>query len=114
MLLEAKPVLYQAKDGRVFYLGESITKIERDVPGHFAPSCILVDLDGGTSLKETAYSIQNLAKGQIILASPPGPTIDSNWKDQMSYYLIFVLRNWESDEFWAARSAALLLSLRKC
>src|SRR3954464_9567052 len=84
MLLEAKPFLYQTKDGLVFYLGETLTEISAntDIPEHLAPpSHVFVDFDGESNGRYPASSIRRLIKGHIILASSPGPTINRNWKN---------------------------------
>jgi hypothetical protein len=106
MLLDAKPVLYQAYDGDVFHLGETVTVIKaNNVPGYLTPaSHVLVDFDGKNQIISPAFSIQSLSRGHIILASSPRPTSSQNWLSQKPS-LTFVLRNWEADEFWAALSA---------
>ncbi|TDL24118.1 hypothetical protein BD410DRAFT_802001 [Rickenella mellea] len=108
MLLEGIPFLYQYEDGRVFHLGKSVTPIKYDVPKHLEPtSHILVDFDGKAGPTSPSPAIRGLTKGQIILASSPGPTISGNWSSQKPH-LTFVLRNWEAEEFWTALSAESL------
>jgi hypothetical protein len=104
MLLDAKVTLYQAVNGRVFHLGATVTVISNDVPEYLAPpSHTFVDLDGQS---DVASPIQLLATSDIILASSPGSTISKSWRNQKPS-LCWILRNWESDEFWATLSVAL-------
>jgi hypothetical protein len=104
LLLEGTPVLYQAKNGTVIYLGETVERLEEDddFPEHLMkPHQVLIDFDGNSTITEPSSVVEEGTECRIIVASSPTSSVDKKWAKQLGSQE-FILHGWDADEFWTA------------
>lgn len=70
----------------------------------------LIDLDYISKVKEPVATVRQWTGIPTIIATPPNPTISSNWLEQHKNNIL-TMQNWNSEEFWVTRSTLCLFPL---